>query len=93
MEGNEEENNEQNQINHEELDAQGKFNIQHSQENLAMQNQQQQATQSSGDDMHAQQFDHQDQDYEIKIMSLKKKSKSMKTNNNKNMMKNKSRSN
>ena len=64
MEGNEEENNEQNQINHEELDAQGKFNIQHSQENLAMQNQQQQATQSSGDDMHAQQFDHQDQDYE-----------------------------
>ena len=64
MEGNEEENNEQNQINHEELDAQGQFNIQHSQEKLVLQNQQQQVIQSSGDDIHALQFDHQDQDYE-----------------------------
>jgi hypothetical protein len=64
IEGNEEENNEQNQINHEELDAQGQFNIQHSQEKLVLQNQQQQVIQSSGDDIHAPQFDHQDQDYE-----------------------------
>ena len=80
MEGNEEENNEQNQINHEELDAQGKFNIQHSQENLAMQNQQQQATQSSGDDMHAQQFDHQDQDYEPEEEEQEHENKQIRTN-------------
>ena len=62
MEGNEEENNEQNQINHEELDAQGQFEIQHNQ--YIKHKQQQQVIQSSGDNIYAQQFDHQDQDYE-----------------------------